>query len=206
MRERVRGIRRDLRFLWHLRVLPRRVAWFQWRAWRLANRTGDDFSPVAATRPPKLAELLRLAEGRLSVAELGTAAGWTTLSLLLADERRRVTSHDIVDRPQRQRYLELVPSSVRERLAFVARPGSDGPTGEQPIDLLYIDSSHDYEPTIAEFAAWRHVLSPGAMVVFDDFGHAGYPGVEQAVRELGLSGEAREGLFVHRVGTARRVR
>lgn len=37
--------------------------------------------------------------------------------------------------------------------------------------------------------------------MFDDFGHPEYPGVEEAVRSLGLEGEDRRGLFVHRVST-----
>ena len=64
----------------------------------------------------------------------------------------------------------------------------------------YIDSSHDAEGTILEVEAWRPALGAGSLVVFDDFAHPGYPGVEQAVRRLGLPGERRGGLFVHRVG------
>jgi hypothetical protein len=42
------------------------------------------------------------------------------------------------------------------------------------------------------------VLAPGAPIVFDDYGHPDYPGVAEAVAELGLTGELRGTLFVHR--------
>jgi hypothetical protein len=35
--------------------------------------------------------------------------------------------------------------------------------------------------------------------VFDDFAHMEYPGVEEAVRHLQLTGEQRRGLFVHQI-------
>ena len=40
---------------------------------------------------------------------------------------------------------------------------------------------------------------PAAAVVLDDYSHPEFPGVTQAVRALGLDGEERDGLFVHRV-------
>ena len=49
---------------------------------------------------------------------------------------------------------------------------------------------------------WAPVLAPGAYIVFDDFTHAEYPGVRQAVDELGLQGYAIHGLFVHQVPAA----
>jgi hypothetical protein len=68
------------------------------------------------------------------------------------------------------------------------------------VGLLYIDSSHDREDTIREIETWRPVLEEGSLVVFDDFGNPEYPGVEEAVRHLGLRGKERCGLFVYRVG------
>jgi hypothetical protein len=37
--------------------------------------------------------------------------------------------------------------------------------------------------------------------VFDDFAHPDFPGVRDAVLQLKLEGEQREGLFVHQVTT-----
>jgi predicted O-methyltransferase YrrM len=192
-------LRRELRYLINLRVLPWRVALFDWRAHRLASRIGDEFSLVSATRPADLAVLLTLARGRRRVVELGTGTGWTALALALQDPRRRVITYDPIYRPERERYLELVDRQVRERITFVEAPGSSGPIGGHPIDLLYVDSAHGRRETVEELGAWQPALAPDALVVLDDFTHPEFPGVREAVHELGLSGQQRGTLFVHGV-------
>jgi predicted O-methyltransferase YrrM len=191
--------RRELSFLVALRVLPPKVAVFQWRARRLASHSGDEFSRASATRPAKLATLLRLAEDRRCIVELGTATGWTSISLLLAAPRRMVVSYDFVHRPQLDLYLNLVSAEVRRRLRFICAEGEAGPRADMQVDLLYIDSSHEREATIREVHAWQPVLLDGALIVFDDYAHDEYPGVSEAVHELGLDGYERDGLFVHHV-------
>jgi predicted O-methyltransferase YrrM len=191
-----RTLVRQLRLLLSLRRLPWRVALFQIRARRLAARTGDDFSLISATRPGKLLELLQLAFGRPHVVELGTATGWTAISLALSDPNRHVTTYDPIERPERERYLSLVPASVRHRISFVSAPGAVGPSDAQPVDLLYLDSSHERDETIREFEAWRRMLHASSVIAFDDYGHPEYPGVREAVKALQLRGEDREGLFV----------
>jgi Methyltransferase domain len=196
---RARKLRRDLRFLVQLRVLPPMVALFQWRAGRLASKMNDEFGPVSASRPPKLAALLSLAKNRHYVVELGTATGWTAISLLIADPRREVVSYDPFERPEPHLYLDLAGPSVRDRLTLVLARGDEGPKVDRPVDLLYIDTTHGRADTIRELEAWRPVLKAGAVVVFDDFTHPEFPGVREAVQQLGLKGEEREGLFVHRI-------
>ncbi len=193
-------LRQELRSLLALRVLPPRVARFQWQARRLASQSGERFGPMSATGPAKLATLLSLAQGRRYVVELGTACGWTAISLLIADPHREVVSYDPFARREPHLYLDLVAASVRDRLTLVLAGGDTGPRDDRPVDLLYIDTSHERADTIREFQAWRPVLQRGSVVVFDDFTHSEFPGVRQAVQQLELSGEARDGLFVHRVG------
>jgi predicted O-methyltransferase YrrM len=186
---------------WHagLVVLPPRVALFQARARRRARRTGDLLSMTSVTRPADLRTLLVLARGHRRVVELGTATGWTAISLALADPSRTVITLDVVDREEPRRYLELVEGSVRSRIAIEIRDGADGPQDPAPVDLLYVDSSHQRDPTIAELIAWRPALVPGATVVFDDYDHPDYPGVREAIEALGLAGEQRGTMFVHRM-------
>lgn len=179
--------------------LPPRVAWFQVRARRLAHRTGDTFSLTSATRPPDLRTLLTVARGRRRVVELGTATGWTSISLALAEPTRTILSCDVVQREEPERYLSLIGPDARARIELLIRSGTDGPPGSDPVDLLYIDSSHEREQTIAEVTAWRPVLAPGAAIVFDDYTHPAFPGVREAVAELGLTGQQQGTLFVHRV-------
>jgi predicted O-methyltransferase YrrM len=192
-----RRISSSARYLLQLRVLPLPVAWFAWRARREAGRRGDVFSLTSATRPDDLAILLELADGRRQVVELGTGTGWTSIALAIADENRQVTTYDPIDRPERERYLALIKIEARKRITFVKAPGVVGPTSNQKIDLLYIDSSHGRSATIEELDAWRGALSSGAIVVFDDFTHPDFPGVREAVKELGLRGVQRGTLFVY---------
>lgn len=186
----------ELRWYAELRALPPRVAWFQARARVVAHRTGDRFSLTSVTRPRDLRTLLSVADGRDHVVELGTATGWTAISLALARAVRRVTTFDIVQRPEPARYLRLASTGVRERIELVTAAGADGPRDERPVDLLYIDSSHDRQETVDEVRAWRPALAPGAAIVFDDYGHPDYPGVREAIAELGLDGRAAGTLFV----------
>jgi hypothetical protein len=201
MLKRARTLRREVRFLTGLRILPPRVALFQWRAWRLASRRGDNFSPISRTDPRKLAALLNAASGRQRVVELGTGTAWTAISLVLADRKRIVLSYDPIARPEREWYLQLVSPGTRRRVTFVNASGDEGPRDSEMIDLLYIDSSHQREDTIREVEVWRPVLREGSVLVFDDYAHSEYPGVEEAVKYLDLMGEQRRGLFFHLVST-----
>jgi len=179
-----------------LRRLPWPVARFVVRARSLARREQDVFSLDSALRPAKLAVLLEAAAGRRTVVELGTGTAWATIALAIADPRRTIESWDPVARLQRERYLGLAGPDVRRRITFVEGLGEDGPGSVTGVDLLFIDSSHDRDPTLAEVATWRPVLAPGALVVFDDYGHPDYPGVAEAVADLGAVGEARASLYL----------
>ena len=204
IRDRVRALRRGFTFVWALRRLPLGVAIFQWRAWRLGATLGDEFGRVSATRPPRLATILKLAKDSRLVVELGTAQGWTAISLALADPRREVLSYDPFERPEPKRYLALVPEHVRRRVTFVVARGDSGPSTDRPVDLLFIDTTHEQAETVREVEAWRPALRGGSWLVLDDYGHPDFPGVKAAVSEMQLDGEERGGLFVHRVtGPAR---
>ena len=84
--------------MWGLRGLRPRVLWFHWRARRLAYRTGDLFSLVSVTRPADIRVLLELASGCNRIVELGTATGWTPITLALDDPARRVVTYDVLAR------------------------------------------------------------------------------------------------------------
>jgi predicted O-methyltransferase YrrM len=158
---------------------------------------------TSATRPADLKVLLGLAQGRRHVVELGTATGWTAISLALADPLREVVTFDVVARDEPGRYMRLVDVQTRRQIELVIAPGSSGPRGERCVDLLYIDSSHDRLETVAEVLAWRPLLRPGSLIVFDDFGHPDFPGVHEAIAELELEGEPRGTLYIHTVGLTR---
>lgn len=187
------------RGLLSLRVLPAPVALFVWRANRHAHRAGDRFSLLSAARPTELSTLLSLARDRGLVVELGTGTAWSAIALALDDRGRMVISYDPCVRDEREAYLDLAGPRVRARIDLRAEPDTNGPReGDPPVQMLFIDSLHEREAVTAAFRAWRDALAPGAVVAFHDYGHPDYPGVREAIVELGLSGEESGGLYVWR--------
>lgn len=173
------------------------MAWFYFRARRTAARDGDDWSLESATKPESLALLLRLARGRRAVVEIGTGTAWTTAALALADRERRVVSYDPIVRPERERYLDL--AGVRDRIELREAGGEAGPAGgDAAPDFVFVDGSHEKALTIETFRAWRGELAPGGTIAFHDYGNELYPGVTEAIAELGLEGTVERDVFVWR--------
>lgn len=166
-----------------------------WRAWR----TGDRTSPRIAAHPRELEPVLRAAGNAECIVEIGTGTAWTAIALTLARPGREVISLDVWDRPERDRYLALAPADARERLRLVSRAGEDGPDGLlDTADFVFVDSSHTREETLKTFETWSPCVRPGGAVAFHDYGNAEYPGVADAISELGLQGEESHLLFVWR--------
>ena len=178
--------------------LPRSVAAFWWRALCAARAAGDTWSIDVACRPAEMRVLLDALDGKRRVAEIGTAAAWTTCCLALAHAGRDVHSWDVEAHPERERYLTLLSPADRRRVHLHDRPGGLGPADPPPVDAVFIDSSHELEETVATFKTWQPALAPGGVIAFHDWDDEAYPGVSAAVRELGLQGEARGHLFVWR--------
>jgi predicted O-methyltransferase YrrM len=185
--------------LWATRVLPPRVAAFQARALLRSWRIDDLGGFVGSLRAPTLATLLRVAGDRQRVVELGTNTSWTACSLLLADPTRSVTTFDPFKQPHRDDYLGLLPREARGRLRLVEATGAEGVGHvDGPVDLLFVDCGHERQMVIDEVRAWRPRLADGALMVFDDYGHPLYPGVAEAIAELGLTGRDEHGCFIVR--------
>ena len=168
------------------------------RALATAIRSGDAWSLRSATYPGELVDLLDLASGRHRVVELGTGTAWTAIALALADERRQVVSYDPYPPPGRERYLNLVAADVRARIELEDEPGEDGPPAGLTPDFLFVDDGHEPRQVIANFAAWQPALEPSGVVVFHDYENPAWPGVSEAISELGLEGESIGFLFVWR--------
>jgi hypothetical protein len=188
---------RGPRNLSRLRHIGPRVWWFQLRARLVAPFGRDGWSLKSTVALDELGALIWLFEGRTQVVELGTGTAWTSCSLLLARKDRAVTTYDHKERAGLERYLGLLRPEERSRLRVVLQ-ASQSITEVFAVDAVFIDSSHLREETVATFSAWQPVVEPGGVVVFHDYGHPQYPGVAEAVRELGLEGETLGRLFVWR--------
>lgn len=64
----------------------------------------------------------------------------------------------------------------------------------RPIDMLFVDGSHDYEDVLADIDAWAPLLSSNAVVAFND---PYVPGVNRAIRERIASGMLTVASFRH---------
>jgi predicted O-methyltransferase YrrM len=180
--------------------LPRPVAVFWVRAMRRAQADRDTWSIDVACRPAELRVLLDALGDAPRVAEVGTAAGWTTACIALARPGREVHSWDVEAHPERDRYLALLAPADRARVHLHDRSGGLGPADPPPVDAVFIDSSHELAETVATFRTWEPAVAPGGVVAFHDYDDDDYPGVTEAVRELGLQGDVRGHLFVWRKG------
>jgi predicted O-methyltransferase YrrM len=185
------------RMLQAARLLPPRVAVFYIAALATAAATRDRWTLVSATRPDDLRKLLDLAAGARSVAEIGSGPGWSSLALALTDRERRVISFDVEEVPV-QRYARLVSRAARERVTFVRSAGVEGAASTPEAEFVFIDSSHRLDETLETFRAWEAKLRSGGLVAFHDYGNPQYPGVEQAVAELGLDGHVDGDLYIWR--------
>jgi predicted O-methyltransferase YrrM len=182
----------------NLARLPRPVARFWVQAMRRAQADNDTWSIDVACRPAELRVLLDALGDAPRVAEVGTAAAWTTSCIALARPGREVHSWDVEAHPERERYLALLDPADRARVHLHDRPGGLGPADPPPVDAVFIDSSHLLEETVDTFRTWEPALAPGAIVAFHDYDDDDYPGVTEAVARLGLQGEVRGHLFVWR--------
>jgi predicted O-methyltransferase YrrM len=192
-------LRNELSLLVSVQELPLRVAFYYVAARARARCARDDFSLASAARPLELAALLSLAEGRRAVVELGTGTAWTAIALALAEPGRLVITCDPVIRPERARYLRIAGAHAAARIELRLASDADGPReGDPPVEMLFIDSSHDRDGTLSAFRAWRPALAGDAIVAFHDYGHPDYPGIAEAVRELELDGTADVGLYAWR--------
>lgn len=145
-------------------------------------------------------ELLWLAQQAFHaqvVVEVGCYAGKTTSVLAAAvphggivyavdDWRGEADRPDLVGHVLKARFWESVgeqsPIMLLEQPSIGAAAffGAMTLPGMQPIDLLYIDASHDYGSVRDDIAAWRPLVKPGGLMAGHDYYQEG---VQRAVNE-----------------------
>ncbi len=148
---------------------------------------------------------LLVTEFRLKeIVELGTRMGSSTLALLEAANLigGRLLSVDLDECRETQ---EKVARSGLEHLwRFIQSSDLDVPDSELPanIDLLFIDTSHLYDHTVAELKKYAPRVRPGGWIVFHDY--ISFAGVTRAVGEFlaSLSPRPRFYPYLHQNGLA----
>lgn len=123
--------------------------------------------------------LFSLARG--NVLELGTRTGVSTCALLAGVERNggHVYSIDVEDCSG--------VASGHTQWTFVQGNSIDPDltaqrTGNEPFDLILVDTNHTYEQSTAELALWGPHLAPGGTIAMHD--PETFPGVRRAAQEF----------------------
>jgi cephalosporin hydroxylase len=116
---------------------------------------------------------------RVRVLELGSRKGNSTLAFLAAAEEAggHVWSCDIANVVRDPEGMQ--PWSGHERWTFTC--GDDMDPSVQSLlpaqaDVFFLDTSHEYEHTLAELRAYMPRVAPGGVALFHDTNIIGWPG------------------------------
>jgi predicted O-methyltransferase YrrM len=70
--------------------------------------------------------------------------------------------------------IRLIPATTQDAARY----------WREPIDYLYIDADHRYESVRADLELWTRCVKSGGVILGDDYGAPGFPGVTQAWDEF----------------------
>ncbi len=153
------------------------------------NRTDAAYTDGWSSEPSVSQFLGRLVHAKRArtVIELGCFTGWSTVHM--AHALRQTGSGHIHYLDYDQRFLDQTAGNLRRLgLADLATPLQGMSTSPEVLrrlpaeaDVVFIDTSHEYQPTLEEIALYRARLAPGGCLVLHDSLSA--PGVRRAVRE-----------------------
>ena len=116
---------------------------------------------------------------RVRVLELGSRKGNSTLAFLAAAEETggHAWSGDITDVTRDPEGMQ--PWFPHERWTFTCGDDMD-PTVQAKlpaqVDVFFLDTSHEYEHTLAELRAYMPRVAPGGVALFHDTNIIGWPG------------------------------
>lgn len=125
-------------------------------------------------------EMLTVQLNLKHVLELGVRDGDSTLALLSAVKRigGGVTSMDIEDCPVADE--RIWKAGLSPLWTFILADDLKV-EWDRCVDLLFIDTSHQYEHTVMELEKYAPFVAPGGLIVLHDFV---VPGVSKAVVEF----------------------
>lgn len=141
---------------------------------------------------PRLRDLVVSLDAQV-VVELGVRTARSTTALLAGVEETGglVWSCDVVNHG--------APSEVGEHPQWEFVLGDDvamAPFAPTPIDVLFIDTSHTYEQTVAELVAYAQLVRPGGAIALHDT-NDDWPAVQRALFEWVDGMTVRPRLEVH---------
>lgn len=123
----------------------------------------------------------------LNIVELGTSLGLTTAYLAAADKTNRVLTFEGSKQTLELARMNWKKLGLNNIDAVVGNIDSTLDTSricvrEEPIDFLFMDANHRYEPTLRYFDKLSVKLHEKSIVIVDDIHHS--PQMNQAWKEL----------------------
>jgi predicted O-methyltransferase YrrM len=119
-----------------------------------------------------LYELARACTGRGVIVEIGSFKGKSTICLGLGSRAGASLPVHAID-PHQERFPEFEANVERAGITELVRPipslsqaAADG--FEEPIELLFVDGSHEYDLVLEDFEKWVPKVVDGGWVVFHD--------------------------------------
>jgi len=129
----------------------------------------------------------RLRPGPVTVVDVGAGSGTTALAVLVARPKRvKVYSIDHSEEALSSTGQAMKNAGFQRRWKGILSDSVEAARlSEIPtvVDLLLLDSSHEYEATREELAVWVPRLRKGGLLWLHDY-RGGYPGVKRALDEL----------------------
>lgn len=141
----------------------------------------DLIRELAASLPP----------GPILVIDLGAGSGTTAGAVYAerADAYVITVDHNAENVEWARRFLEQSGLLRPDRWRGIVSDSVQAATLiNEGVDMLMIDTSHEYAPTVAELEAWLPAVRSGGIVWLHDYRGA-YPGVPKAVDEAVARGE-----------------
>lgn len=107
---------------------------------------------------------------RHTIVEIGTAFGHSAILLAKATPGARVITMDPrTDEIWQKAKENIHKAGVANQIQVLNLKSEDAVIGwRDPIDLLFIDGSHEYEDVKKDFLLWSPYLVSGGAIIFDD--------------------------------------
>jgi len=160
-----------------------------------------------------LYQLAKRCSGQGVIVEVGSWKGKSTICLALGSKANRKIKVYAVDphigSAEHQRCLgkvdtfqEFKKNIKKADLSFLVRPivttsKKAGRKFKQPVELIFIDGSHDYQAVKEDFQSWFPKLINGGIIAFHDT--LRWPGPRQVVKENLF--QSRDFKNIHLVGS-----
>lgn len=128
----------------------------------------------------------------LRVVDLGAGSGTTAGAVFAARQTAvEVYTYDISQDAINWARLFIQNIGFEKQWSGIVRDSVEAARmwANGSIDLLLLDTSHVYEPTVRELATWRTRIAPGGLIWCHDYTGPDGAGVSQAIDEAVARGE-----------------